>query len=180
MRHHQQRWREHPNHLRSRREEKVASTKYGQYICATINNAGVDTRTISDLAGRTVRTIQNFDGLPYGATGSGFYTDGSLKPITANMSQDVTTDCQYDDDGRLIATVAYDANSSNPIVAETTKYLYNSTIDASLQTGQISPDSTDTVTRASGGDWADSGTDHTSTTYNLEGRQGHTLTFNFR
>jgi hypothetical protein len=52
-----------------------------------------------------------------------------------------------------------------------TKYLYGSTIDASWQTGEVDPDSTDSVSQSSTTlDWTiNSGTDNTSTSYLLTG-----------
>ena len=120
----------------------------GGPIVDTINNSGVDTRTISDLAGRTVRTIQNFDGLPYGTsngtTTSGFTSSGNVLPIAANMSQDITTVSVYDNCGRLVASTAYNVTGSttSPVLtAETTQYQYGSPIEGLFVTAEIDPDS---------------------------------------
>ena len=60
----------------------------------TIDNLGRINETLYDAAGRTVRTIQNFDGFAYGASGSGFNSDGSVKET--DTDHDVTVDYQYD------------------------------------------------------------------------------------
>ncbi len=136
-------------------------------IVETIDNVGVITETQSDLMGRTVRTIQNYDGLPYGATGSGFTSSGYV--LASDMAQDVTTDYQYDAAGRLVAQTAYDANGST-VVPEATRYLYTSPIDGSLRTVEVDPNSTDELSPDANGDWTiTTGTDHTTTTYDLAG-----------
>ena len=58
------------------------------------------------------------------------------------------------------------------VVDQQTEYLYNCTIDADWQTGVVAPDSTDSLTPDANGDWQiqQSGTDHTSTTYDQLGR----------
>ena len=118
----------------------------------TTDNAGHATETLYDAAGRTVRTIQNFDGLAYGAAGSGFDSSGNV--LAADTATDITVDYQYDSAGRLSAMVAYDANGTT-VVAETTQYLYASPVNASWQTGVIYPDG---------------GSDATSTAYDWLGR----------
>ncbi len=73
----------------------------------TIDSLGRIDETLYDAAGRTVRTIQAFDGQPYGATGSGFASGGGL--LETSTGQDVTVDYQYDSAGRLVTMTAYDA-----------------------------------------------------------------------
>ncbi len=102
-------------------------------IVQTIDNAGVITQTQSDLAGRTMSTIQN-----YVAAG----LDCNGLPIATDTAQDVTTGYQYDFAGRLVTQTAYNANGTT-VVAEATKYLYESPLDGSLQTNEVDPDSTD-------------------------------------
>ena len=47
-------------------------------------------------------------------------------------------------------------------MAEATKYLYTSPIDGSLQTAEVDPDSTDSLSQnPTTLDWTASGTDHT-------------------
>ena len=107
----------------------------------TIDNAGRITWTQSDLAGRTLRTIQNY--VPAGLDQNG-------NPVAADTAEDVTTDYQFDTSGRLVTLTAYDAQGAGTgIVAEQTKYLYQSPLDGSLQTAVVSPDSTDTISQDS-------------------------------
>ena len=108
--------------------------------------------------GRTIRTIQNFDGHAYGrrTTGSGFTRGGDV--LETDTAQDVTTDFQYDSGGRLATETAYDANGS-VVVPEATKYLYTSPIDGSLQTVEVDPDSTDGLSQnGTTRDWTITGT----------------------
>ena len=132
-------------------------------VVETIDNAGQITWTQSDLMGRTLRTIENY--VPAGLDQNG-------NPVAADTAEDVTTDYQYDTFGRLATLTAYDANGST-LVPEQTKYFYQSTLDASLQTTQVSPDSTDTLSQDSTTlDWTitnDTGQE-TSTTYDWMGR----------
>ena len=61
--------------------------------------------------------------------------------------------------------------AGQPVQQQATKYLYQSSLAPSLQTAVVYPDSTDRVSQDSYGDWFIwSGTDHTSTTYDLLGR----------
>ncbi len=157
---------------------QVTTTAYNATSAAgpivdTTDNAGSTTETQSDLLGRTVRTIQNFDRLAYGATGSGFDASGNV--LETDTAQDLTTDYQYDSYGRMVTMTVYDAKgAASGVEAEPTRYLYGgpgSPADASFQTGVVEPDSTDTLATDSNGDWwfaTDNG-DHTSTTYDLLG-----------
>jgi len=95
-------------------------------IVQTTDNAGIVTQTQSDLAGRTVAIVQN-------------YTTGS--PHTSNTAQDATTAELYDADGRLSAEVTFDATNTSVAPQETT-YLYQSPLDGSQETAEISSDST--------------------------------------
>ena len=136
-------------------------------IVDTTDNAGIVTETRMDLLGRTTRTIQNFDGLAYGAYGSGFDSDGDV--LAADTAGDVTTDYQYDAYGRMVTMTVYDADGST-VTPQASKYLYTSSIDASMQTIAVAPDSTDTLSQGADGDWTiTSGTDHTTTTYDVAG-----------
>ena len=115
-------------------------------IVQTIDNAGVVTQTQSDLLGRTIRTIQNYDRLAYVCLRQRIQRHRD-RPADQQHRQDVTTDDQYDSAGRLVTQTAYDTTAHHSIVAEATKYLYTSTIDGSLQTGEIDPDSTDVLSQ---------------------------------
>ena len=92
--------------------------------------------------------------------------------MAADTAEDVTTAYQYDTSGRLVTLTAYDANGST-LVSEQTKYLYQSTLDAELQTTQVSPDSTSTLSQNSTTlDWTitnDTGQEST-TAYDWMGR----------
>ena len=85
-----------------------------------------------DAAGRTVKTIQNYD-----ANG----LDENGLPVAADTDCDVTVTYQYDSFGRLATMTAYDANGTT-VTPETTTYLYTSPINASWQTGVVYPDDT--------------------------------------
>ncbi len=61
---------------------------------------------------------------------------------------DVTVDYGYDSSGRLVTMTAYDATGTT-VTPEATKYLYTSTVNASWQTGEVDPDSTDTLSQDS-------------------------------
>ena len=94
-------------------------------------------------------------------------------PVETDTDSDITTAYQYDSSGRMVTMTAYDAKGAgNGVTAEATKYLYTSAVDASLQTAEVDPDSTDVVSQDPNTlDWSiTSGTDHTSTTYDLMGR----------
>jgi RHS repeat-associated protein len=120
--------------------------------------------TRSDLLGRTLRTIQNY-------TGQGDFGLSGV-PLETDTAQDLTTDYQYDSSGRMVTMTVYDAKGAGGgVEAEQTKYLYGSPIDGSLQTGEVDPDSTDSLAQdATTLDWSiTSGTDHTSSSYNLDG-----------
>ena len=86
-----------------------------------------------------ISTIQDFDGLAYGASGSGFSSGGGV--LAADMARDVTVDYQYDSAGRLADQIAYDANGTT-VTPEQTSYLHQAPVNASLQTGVIYPDAT--------------------------------------
>jgi YD repeat-containing protein len=102
----------------------------------TIDNGGQITLTESDLAGRTVRTIQDY-------TGPAAFVSNGLA-LEADTFCDLTTDYQYDFSGRMVGMTVYDAKGQgNGVEPQTTVYLYESNIDGSLQTNTIEPDSTD-------------------------------------
>jgi len=65
---------------------------FGRQAVST-DPTGTVTETQYDLAGRTVRTIQNFDGKSYGETGSGFDSNGT--PLETSTQCDLTVDYQY-------------------------------------------------------------------------------------
>ena len=70
----------------------VAQTQYDSAgrPYRTLDNLGRINETLYDAAGRVVRTIQDYDGLAYGATGSGFATSGNvLETSTAAMSPSI-------------------------------------------------------------------------------------------
>ena len=147
-------------------------------VTDTIDNADRTTRTITDEAGRTIRTIQNFDGQEYGATYpvvSGFDSDGHVQ--AGDTDYDITVDYQYDSAGRLVTMTAYDANGTT-VQPEATKYIYGCAYNGSLQTAVVYPDDTvdvpvqDSTTK----DWsiAEDNGDHTETTYDRLGRTATT------
>jgi RHS repeat-associated protein len=129
-------------------------------------------QTQSDLAGRTVSTIQNYDSSELGSNGL---------PTQDDTAQDVMTAYQYDSAGRLATMTVYDAQGpGTTLQSQATEYLYGSTVDASLVTAVVDPGSTDTVSQDSSGDWSittDTG-DHTSTTYDWMGRTATTTDAN--
>jgi len=139
----------------------------------TIDNLGRINETVYDAAGRTVRTIQNFDGLAYGASGSGFNADGSVQET--DTDHDVTVDYQYDSAGRLVTMTDYDAKGSgNGVTAEATEYIYACPYNGSLQTAVVYPDDTadNPAQNSTTLDWtiSENGGDHTETTYDRLGR----------
>ena len=79
---------------------------------------------------------------------------------------------QYDAFGRMSTMIACDPLvAGNGVQYQATKYLYGSPINGSLQIAVVYPDSTDTVSQDSNGDWViSSGTDHTWTSYDTLGR----------
>jgi YD repeat-containing protein len=96
-------------------------------------------------------------------------------PVETDTDSDITTAYQYDSSGRMVTMTAYDAKGAgNGVTAEATKYLYTSAVDASLQTAEVDPDSTDVVSQDPNTlDWSiTSGTDHTSTTYGAQNGTG--------
>ncbi len=145
-----------------------------QLQCVEYNAAGRAYRTIDDLgridetqfddAGRTVRTIQNYD-------------NGTVEET--DTETDITVDYEYDAAGRLVTMTAYNAkgDDSDPgtenVEAQATKYLYESAINASWQTGVVYSDTTDVLTQdAVTKIWTittDNG-DHVSTAYDRTGR----------
>ena len=138
----------------------AAPTQCGQVV-QTVNNAGIIDETITDPLGRTVRRIQNSDGNVSGSAGSANIAE-------TDTAQDITTDYQYDSFGRLATMTAYDAKGAGKgVMPEATLYLYNSALDASLQTIVVAPDSTDLLAADGNGDWTftTNAGDHTTTTY---------------
>ena len=128
-------------------------------IVDRVDNAGRIAETQYDLAGRAIRTIDNYD-------------DGAVQET--DTDQDVTIEYQYDAFGRLATLTAVNAKGDGEgIVEEETRYLYQSPNDASLQTAVVSPDSTDVLSQdPATGRWSiatDNG-DHTSTSYDWQGR----------
>jgi len=89
-------------------------------------------QTQSDLAGRTVSTIQNYDSSELGSNGL---------PTQDDTAQDVMTAYQYDSAGRLATMTVYDAQGpGTTLQSQATEYLYGSTVDASLVTAVVDPD----------------------------------------
>ncbi|MCX5673920.1 MAG: autotransporter-associated beta strand repeat-containing protein [Planctomycetota bacterium] len=105
-------------------------TKYeyneAQFYTQTIDNKGHKTRTYYDLAGRTVRTIANYD-------------DGVEATDT---DTDQTTEYDYDSAGRLSIVRARNPKGTY-IEDQETQYLYESEINRSWVTNVIYPDSAD-------------------------------------
>ena len=107
-------------------------------VVSTTDNAGIVTQTQLDLAGRTVRTIQD-------------YVNGKFN--LSHSDRDVITDYAYDAGGRLAATTTYDVagDGSTLPAAQTTLDFYGSAavaggacpVDASLTTNVVDPDSAD-------------------------------------
>jgi RHS repeat-associated protein len=146
----------------------VSKTIYDPSISATgrimrsIDNAGRITETQTDLLGRTIKTIENFD-------------DGVVDET--DTDQDITVEYEYDSSGRMVTLIAHnslgdDGDPGNENVQQQkTKYLYESVYGGSLQTAAVYPDSTDLIAQDSNNVWTiSSGTDHTSTTYDRLGR----------
>ena len=123
------------------------------------DNLGRIHQTDYDDAGRTVRTIQNYD-------------DGEVDET--DTDQDVTVEYQYDSGGRLVTMTAYNAKGSgNGVQAQATKYLYTSAINASWQTTAVYPDSEDELSQNETTKvWTitTDNSDHVSTTYDRLGR----------
>ena len=140
-------------------------------VYQTTDNTGSVTESLYDAAGRTVITIQSYQA--GGITGTISATDSDAQ-VAAELqagdeSEDITTKYDYDSKGRLVTMIAYDANGSS-VQPESTEYLYGSTVNASWQTAEVDPGSTDSLSPDSNGDWSVSGADHTSTTYDWQGR----------
>jgi RHS repeat-associated protein len=95
------------------------------------DNIGRENWTLYDAAGRTVRTIQNYDESDNGAVAE------------TDTDRDYTTEYQYDAGGRLITMIAYNPKGSGKdIEDQVTAYLYESPINAGWQTDVVYPDST--------------------------------------
>ncbi len=130
----------------------------------TTDNMGRENWTVYDDAGRTIKSIQNYD-------------DGTVEET--ETACDITVEYEYDSAGRLVTMIAYnakgddnDANNEN-VESQATKYLYESEINASWQTAMVYPDSSDVLSQnATTKVWTittDNG-DHTETTYDQLGR----------
>ena len=140
-------------------DPRVDTTAAIGEIIDTIDNADRTSETQYDLAGRVVRTIEN-------------YANGTVE--AGDTQCDVTTKYDYDTLGRLATVTAFDARGTGETIQEeATKYLYNSPYDASLTTAVVSPDSTDVLNQDTTTHvWTittDNG-DHTTTAYDLLGR----------
>jgi len=115
-----------------------------------------------------VKTIQNYD-------------DGTVEETDVDC--DLTVAYEYDSGGRLVTMTAYNAqgDDSNPnnenVVAQATKYLYTSTVNASWQTAAVYPDSADVLSQnGTTKVWTittDNG-DHVSTAFDRLGRTTQT------
>lgn len=128
-------------------------------IVRTIDNAGRIQETQRDLAGRTVRTIAN-------------YNNGVV--AETEVDQDITAEYEYDWNGRLSTVIALNPKGSgNGIEYQKTRYLYESTINALLPTKVVAADSTDVLSQDLDTlEWsidADNG-DHQSTNYDWMNR----------
>ena len=92
----------------------------------TIDNVGRISESQYDDAGRTVRTIQN-------------YADGAV--AETDTQQDLTTEYEFDSGGRLVTVTTYNPKGlGGGVQQQSTKYLYESPIDASWQTAAVYPD----------------------------------------
>lgn len=130
----------------------------------TIDNTGRVNETQYDDAGRVVKTIQN-------------YHNGTVEETDAD--RDVTVEYEYDSFGRLATVIVYNAKGDDGlpfqenVEQQKTRYLYESPINASWQTGVVYPDSEDSLSQNQTTKvWTittDLG-DHVSTTYDRLGR----------
>jgi YD repeat-containing protein len=119
----------------------VSTTSYFNYdgspstnlgYTKSIDPSGRETRTYFDDAGRTVKTIQN-------------YEDGIIE--TAEPDRDVITETTYTPDGQVFEYIAH----NGPGETQTTTYVYGTTLEDSdiarsdLLVAVLYPDSDDTV-----------------------------------
>ncbi|HEX8911045.1 MAG TPA: RHS repeat-associated core domain-containing protein [Humisphaera sp.] len=127
----------------------VSKTEYdaaGRAYRST-DNKGHVTQRVLDLAGRTLKTVEN-------------YVDGTA--AETETEADRTTETVYDASGRVDKLVAYNPKGlGNGVEHQETKYLYESTVDGSWVTSTIYPDSADTDS---------SGTDQVKSTLDRLGR----------
>jgi YD repeat-containing protein len=130
----------------------------GRAYRATDNLGRID-ETQFDDAGRTVRTIQN-------------YNNGTVEET--DTDKDVSVAYEYDSGARLVTMTAYNAKgSAGGVQSQATRYLYTSAPNASWPTATVYPDSTDVLSQNSTTKvWTittDNG-DHVSTSYDRLGR----------
>ena len=104
-----------------------------------VDAKGVQNKTVFDAMGQTVTQFQNYK------TGSSTAAD-----------EDVETHFTYDGLGNIVTLTAVNPTTGNQV----TRYLYEDSVNAKLQTNTIYPDSSDTTS---------SGTDQVKTQYHLDG-----------
>ncbi|MEZ6154102.1 MAG: hypothetical protein R3C09_28735 [Pirellulaceae bacterium] len=115
----------------------------------------MQSKTVVDDLGRTIYSISNYNNF-----------NDSTKANTGDAtdkSRDEVTKFIFNGTGKLKELVALDANADGSLSDnQSTKYLYENAINASLVTNEIYPDSSDT---------ASSGTDQVKFKYNLTGAE---------
>jgi RHS repeat-associated protein len=115
--------------------------------------SGMQQKTVRDDLGRTIFSINNFDDFNETTeAGTGDATDKSRDQVTKFI---------YNGAGQVKELIALDANGDgNQSDNQSTKYLYEDTVSASLKTNEIYPDSSDT---------SSSGSDQVKFQYNVAG-----------
>jgi RHS repeat-associated protein len=115
--------------------------------------SGMQSKTVVDDLGRTIYSISNYNNFNDS-------TEANTGDAT-DKSRDQVTKFIYNGTGKLKELVALDANADGSLSDnQSTKYLYEHAVNASLVTNEIYPDSSDT---------ASSGTDQVKFEYNLTG-----------
>ena len=142
---------------RSADYDTMLSTNAKDWVVTT-DNRGQKVLTELDLAGRTIRIVENL-------------TDGVAG--NADYAVDRVTEYEFDIFGRLATLIALNPKGQS-VETQKTRYLYESPRNASWVTATVYPDSDDglaqnSTTRV----WSitDDGTDHVSSSFDYLGRQ---------
>ena len=116
---------------------------------------GMQQKTVLDALGRTIYSINNYDDFnEANETGTGDATDKSRDRVTKFI---------YNGANQIKELIALDANGDgNQSDNQSTKYLYEDPVNASLKTNEIYPDSADT---------SSSGSDQVKFQYNVAGEK---------
>jgi RHS repeat-associated protein len=115
--------------------------------------SGMQQKTVQDALGRNVYSISNYNN--FNET-----TEADTGDAT-DKSRDQVTKFIYNGAGQVKELIALDANGDgNQSDNQSTKYLYEDTVSASLRTNEIYPDSSDT---------SSSGSDQVKFQYNVAG-----------